>query len=545
MALRELEQTGDTAATDIVAWPQTLAASEDRTSDSAGVNLGAWTDAFSTRRLLVFVLLAVIFTLTAGQITDPDFWWHLRTGQLIYETRAIPHADVFSFTALGREWVTHEWLAELLLYAIYKWANWGGLVVSFSLVMTAALWLAYRRAVLVAPHPYVAGAAVLVGALATAPMWGVRPQMLSFLFTSIYVAVLGRYARGGGRAKSLVWLVPLMLMWVNVHGGYALGLALVGLTGAGVVLDELMMRGVEGERSWPERLRPSLKRLWPLVLLFAACVLVVPLNPNGLRMFSYPFETLGSHAMHAYIDEWFTPNFHLVISQPFALLVFATFAALALSPKRARPSELLLLCVSGYAALRAWRNIPLFALVAIPLLAEHAWQLLTSRARFGWLAVADERRETKKKAWVQLAFNVVVLVCVPLALCAANVAKVSARQEASEAEKYPAAAVEFLRAHEGAGALYNEYGWGGYLIWKLYPQRQVYIDGRADVYGDAFMEEALGAMAGEREWRAALERYDVRTVLIKPDVPLASLLRQDSSWRCVYEDRQAVVFFKQ
>ncbi|MDX6270674.1 MAG: hypothetical protein QOD28_1897 [Acidobacteriota bacterium] len=522
--MREFEKVGDAV------WPVTLHAGD-----------GAWAAVFSTRRLLVFVFLAAIFTLTAGQITDPDFWWHLRTGQLIFETRVIPHADIFSFTAQGREWVTHEWLAEVLIYVVYKWTGWGGLVVSFSLVMTAALWIAYRGAARFAPHPYVAGAAVLTGALATAPMWGVRPQMISFLFTSVYVVALGNYARGG-RAKSLWRLVPLMLVWVNMHGGYALGLALIGLTGAGVVLDELLEE--KAERSLSSRLRTLLSRLRPLLLLFAACLSVVPLNPNGLRMFAYPFETLSSHAMHAYIDEWFTPNFHLIISQPFALLVFATFAALALSPKRARPGELLLLCVAAYASLRAWRNIPFFALVAIPLLAEHAWHLLTGRAWWRWLTVA-ERRETGGKAWVQATLNVVLLICIPVGLCAANVAKVVARQATVEGEKYPAAAVEFLRAHPESDTIYNEYGWGGYLIWKLYPQREVYIDGRADVYGDAFMEEALSTMAGEREWRAPLERYDVRTVMIKPNAPLASLLRQDTNWRSVYEDRQAVIFFKQ
>lgn len=529
-AMREFEKVGEAA------WPVALPA-----GDGAGDSVSRYAAYLSARRLLVFVLLAAIFTLTAGHITDPDFWWHLRTGQLIFETRAIPHADIFSFTAQGKEWVTHEWLAEVLIYAIYRLSGWGGLVVSFSLVMTAALWIAYRRAAELAPHPYVAGASVLLGALATAPMWGVRPQMISFLFTSIYVAVLGDYARRTqteslwAQTKSLRWLVPLMLVWANMHGGYALGLALIGLTGAGVLLDELMRE--RGERRLLVRLRP-------LLILFAACVLVVPLNPNGLRMFSYPFETLNSHAMHAYIEEWFTPNFHLIISQPLALLIFATFAALALSPKRARPAELLLLCVSCYAALRAWRNIPLFALVAVPLLAEHVWHLLTSRARWSWLS-APEKREVGGKAWVGLTLNVLLLICVPVGLCAANVAKVVAGQATVEAEKYPSAAVEFLRAHPESGAIYNDYGWGGYLIWKLYPQREVYIDGRADVYGDAFMEETLGASAGERDWREPLERYGVRTVFVKPNAPLASLLRQDTTWRSVYEDRQAVIFFKQ
>lgn len=520
--MREFEKIGDAA------WPELLPVSDG--------SVGTWATTYlSTRRLLVFVLLAAIFTLTAGQITDPDFWWHLRTGQLIYETRAIPHADIFSFTAQGKEWVTHEWLAEVLIYAIYKLSGWGGLVVSFSFVMTGALWIAYRRAAKLAPHPYVAGAATLLGALATAPMWGVRPQMISFLFTSIYLAVLGDYARGA-RTKQVWWLVPLMLLWANMHGGYALGLALIGLTGAGLALDELMRENRE---------RQLFLRLRTLLLLFAACLLVVPLNPNGGRMFSYPLETLRSHAMHAYIDEWFTPNFHLLISQPFALLIFATFAVLVLSPKKARPGELLLLCVSAYAALRAWRNIPLFALVAMPLLAEHLWQLLASRAWCRRLQHAPEKRETGTKALVQVTLNVLLLVCVPIGLCVANVGKVVARQTTVEEEKYPAAAVEFLRAHPESGAIYNEYGWGGYLIWKLYPQREVYIDGRADVYGDAFMEEALGAMAGERNWREPLERDRVRTVMIKPNAPLASLLRQDENWESVYEDRQAVIFFKQ
>lgn len=518
--MREFEKVNDAAA-----WPVVL---------PAGDGVSRYASFLSTRRLLVFVLLAAIFTLTAGHITDPDFWWHLRTGQLIFETRAVPHADIFSFTAQGKEWVTHEWLAEVLMYAIYKLAGWGGLVVSFSLLMTAALWIVYRRAAELAPHPYVAGAATLLGALATAPIWGVRPQMISFLFTSIYVAVLGDYARRG-QTKSLRWLVPLMLVWANTHGGYALGLALIGLTGAGLLLDELMRE--RGERRLLVRVRP-------LLFLFAACALVVPLNPNGIRMFSYPFETLTSHAMHAYIEEWFTPNFHLIISQPFAVLIFATFAALALSPKKARPGELFLLCVAAYAALRAWRNIPFFALVAAPLLAEHAWQLLTGRAWCVWLT-APEKREEGTKAWVQLTLNALLLICVPVGLCVANVSKVVAQQERVEGEKYPAAAVEFLRAHPESGAIYNDYGWGGYLIWKLYPQREVYIDGRADVYGDAFMEETLGTMAGERDWREPLERYGVRTVIIQPNTPLASLLRQDETWKSVYEDQQAVIFFKQ
>jgi hypothetical protein len=509
----------------------------------------------SARRLIVFVLLASIFTMTAGAISDPDFWWHLRTGQLIFETHAVPHADPFSFTGYGAHWVAHEWLTEVLMFAVFKLTGWGGLVTVFSLVMTAALGFAYCGAARRGAHPFVACAATLLGALATAPIWGVRPQMISFLFTSIFVFVLDDYARDdhgrddhsfADRRRRTLWLlVPVMLVWANMHGGFALGLALVALAGAGVVLDELL-RGdatqTDEERApRAPRIRRAWARLRPLCLVFATCAAVVPLNPNGVRLFAYPFETISSRAMQRYIIEWFSPDFHQPYAHALAILLFATFAALALSPKRARAGELLLVCVSAYAALRAWRNIPLFALVAIPPLAEHSWSFINDRLR----SRRDEARPTVgTKMTVGLALNAALLVCVPLGLCVARVVSVARNQSAVEAEKFPAGAVEFMRAHAEMDRAFNAYGWGGYVIWKLYPQRRVFIDGRADVYGDALVEKYLSAENGERGWRATLDEYNVNAAMIRPDAPLASLLEADAGWRKVYEDKQAAIFFK-
>lgn len=522
----------------------------------------------STRRLLAFVLLASLFTVTAGQITDPDFWWHLRTGQLIFETRSVPHADPFSFTAGGREWVAHEWLTEASMYAAYRLAGWGGLIVSFAAVMTGALMIVYRRAARVAAHPFVAGAATLLAALATAPMWGVRPQMISFLLASVFVALLDSHARGGG-ARPLMWLPPLMLVWVNMHGGFALGLALVGLTAAGVALDEIVGAAREPEAGGDERGQeltgrvqgqgaesPALaKREWvrvvwsrawprvrPLLIALAACAAVVPLNPSGARLYTYPLETLRSGAMQRHIHEWFSPDFHRPEAHAFALLLFAVLVALALSPKRARPRELLLLCVTAYAGLRSWRNIPVFALAAAPLLAEHVWYFIKSR---NWARglTAPEPRRAEGGVVLQSILNAALFVVIPVGLCVAGVARAAGRQEAVEASKFPAAAVEFLRAR-AAGPVFNAYGWGGYLIWKLYPARLVYIDGRADVYGDKFVEDFLKTEGGERGWRERLERGGVRAVMVVPDASLASLLREDAGWEKVFEDSQAVIFFK-
>lgn len=561
-------------------------------------------NAFSSRRLIVFVLLASIFTMTAGAITDPDFWWHLRTGQLISETRAVPHADPFSLTARGQVWVTHEWLTEVVMWATYRAAGWGGLVALFSLVTTAALWLAERRAERRGAHRFVACAATLLAALAALPIWGVRPQMISFLFTSVFVFALDAYSRSdatldwqarsdkflprlhrsSSRANRVPWLlVPLMLVWANMHAGFALGLALVALACAGVALDELfagrsllndrptltevdrqslLEAGSQSskEEKFSVRVRRAGERARPLLLLFVACVAVVPLNPSGVRLLTYPFETLSSRTMQ-YIIEWLSPDFHQPNAQAFALLLLATFAALALSPKRARPSELLLVAVAAYASLRAWRNIPLFALVAAPLLAEHAWELIkrTYAARRDEKTVAPVNEKVAEatdgrsvessvvngaRSWPSLALNFVALVCLPLGLCGMKLVATTRAQASVEAEKFPAAAVEYLRAHQTPGALFNAYGFGGYLVWKLYPTRLVFVDGRADVYGDALVEEYLRAEGGEPGWRATLDKFRVGTVMIKPDAALASLLTEDSTWEKVYEDKQAVIFIK-
>jgi hypothetical protein len=483
----------------------------------------------STRRLFFLMLLLVLFIVTTREVTDPDFWWHLRAGQHIFETGMVPHTDIFSFTFAGREWVAHEWLSELLIYVMFRWLGWGGLVVSFALLVTAAFAISYAQCERQTDNPVISWAAVMLGAAATAPVWGVRPQMFSLLLATLYLTILGSYLRQKGRR--LLWLLPpLMLLWVNLHAGYVLGLVLITLAICGATLDGLFENGPRAE-IW--------RRVAPLALILIACVLVVPLNPNGVRMFSYPFETLASSAMHEHIEEWFSPNFHQTRFLPLAALMFATFVMLALSPKRARLSELLMLSATGYAVLRSGRHLPIFVFAAVPLLAEHASLWLGSRRFVPSLSGAPERTPSTRQAVLRVA-----LVCVALLIGMLNVRQVVARQATTEAERFPASAVEFIRAENPPGAIFNWYDWGGYLIWKLYPERRVYIDGRADVYGDAFIEEFLRASKGEGDWREPLSRFDVRTVIVKPDSPLASLLLKEEGWSKAFEDGQAVVLIK-
>ena len=488
----------------------------------------------SARALLVFVFMLMIFTLAARQIVDPDFWWHLKTGQYLLETRSIPRADIFSAVFFGKEWITHEWLSEVFIYLVYRALGFGGLIVTFSLLITTGFAIAYRRCARRAGHVYIAGTAVFLGALATGPTWGVRPQVFSFLFASIFLSLLDNF-QDQPRKRSIWWLVPLMALWVNMHAGFAVGIVLILQVIIGSALEALLVQRDSFSALW--------RRLRSLVLVLIGCVAAVLLNPSGARMYSYPFETLTSSAMMKFIEEWRSPNFHELMFQPLALLILAVFTALALSRKRIGFVQLLLLVSTAWAMLRSGRNVPFFVLVAMPLLAEHGWYWLTSHHWGRWLSLA-EPREVGADARLKIALNVILLVAVPVTLAYVRVKQTVENQPAVEAQKFPTAAVEFMRVHKSPQPVYNEYHWGGYLIWKLYPDYRVFIDGRADVYGDAFFEEFMATHDGETNWQQSLSKYDVRTVLIRPDAALASLLRQDHGWEKVFEDGQAVIFVR-
>lgn len=467
------------------------------------------------RRLFPFAFFLMVFALAVRQCAyiDPDLWWHLQAGQDIVQSQSIPKVDTYSFTKAGEEWVAHEWLSEAVMFLIYRGAGWGGLLFVFSVLITVTLYLTYRRC---EGQPYVAALAILLAAGSSSPLFGIRPQMITLLLVTIFIGLLTRYA-DDGQGRRLWWMVPIMLLWVNLHGGYVIGLGLIGLYIISLVLD----------RKW--QLVPRLS----LMLLLTASV--VPLNPNGFRMFTYPFETLGLAAV-SFIDEWASPDFHKVMFLPFALLLFSLVGSLAWSTRRPQASELFLVLITGLGALRSARHIPIFALIATPILAKHLWDIVVSH---GW-----ERRFTGTEAPATsfaIVFNMVFLLA-PATLGVVRVTHFVNNQPAYEAKNYPQAAVNFLVEKQLPGPIYNRYGWGGYLIRRLYPNYRVYIDGRADVYGDSFTVEAVRTYDGHPEWRKPLERLGVRTVIISPNAPLSSLLREDENWSKVYEDKQAVIF---
>jgi hypothetical protein len=466
--------------------------------------------ALTTRHTFLIVLFLGLFAVTARNVTDPDIWWHLKTGQYISEHKSVPHTDPFSYTRAGQPWVAHEWLTELFLYQTQRAAGFGGLILIFAAVLVAAFLFLYLRC---GPATYIAGIATLCGAWATAPVWGVRPQVLSFLLTSLWLLILELSDR---TPKLLWWTLPLTLLWVNLHAGFAQGPVLSALFLCGTVIERFLGHSA---RSAPWRISAS-------ILLLD--LLLVPLNPHGLRLYSYPIETLRSAAMQSYIAEWASPNFHRAEYWPFLLVVLATFATLSCSRVPVRPRGAILLLVSLYAALASIRMMPLFVLIAVPLITK----------RLGNWPRRTQRSSPTPSA--RSLFNAVIVAAM-VVFAVIRVAQVVQRQPAAESDQFPVGAVAFLQAHPPSGPIFNHYDWGGYLIWKLAPSTPVFIDGRADLYGADLLHDFADAYQLKGPWRQILRRWRIRTAILPQDSALAVGLRAAPGWIVSYQDSQSIV----
>ncbi|HZI48042.1 MAG TPA: hypothetical protein VFD75_09635, partial [Pyrinomonadaceae bacterium] len=183
-------------------------------------------------------VFAYAFFFAARPLSDADFWWHLKTGEYIVNTRAIPTTDFFSFTNYGKPWVAHEWLSEVIFYLIYSHFGFNVLIVVFAILTALAFWIVYIRS---NSHPLIGSAAALLGVWTVLPTIGVRPRVFTLLLSSVYLALLARYLKRG-KGREIWWLVPLMALWVNLHGGFLIGLVLIGLTLVGLPLDAWLSR---------------------------------------------------------------------------------------------------------------------------------------------------------------------------------------------------------------------------------------------------------------------------------------------------------------
>ncbi|MBN1484008.1 MAG: hypothetical protein JXA37_04745 [Chloroflexia bacterium] len=467
---------------------------------------------------------------------DPDFWWHLRTGQWIVEQGSIPQQDDYSYTAQGQPWIAHSWLSDVAMYLLYRYVGPFSLPLLRSLLHTACfallLKLVWER------WPRLGGSLslILLAFFASAKFWLVRPNSLSLALVILLLYLWHRYKYQG---RDTLWAIPpLMLLWANLHSGWIYGLLLLGALWFGEAIALFV------PHIWPD-LRPLEKSRWRRLGLFS--LLSVPtllLNPYGLHLLIYPFRYwLGNITLHThYVGEWLSPDFHQPSNLLLALLLLLLIGGLAWRRSGLGPAETMALLLFTGLSLRSVRA----AGSAIPLLAWSIAGLLgqglaPSRSNPSRRGAWPRPKQQRTWLWYGGSLFFLLLLLLPIGLEYAH----WGQQDGflGENPDLQQAASVILHLPQEA-RLFNSYNMGGYLIWRLYPQQRVFIDGRADLYGDDIFAQYMRVWRTDSSWAQVLESYDVQITICERDTALATLLLESPSWDPLYLNATAAVFQK-
>lgn len=476
---------------------------------------------------VLFVLLALGVPFGLGMRIanqDGDLGRHLRVGEEILRRGGLFYEDPFSYTMAGQPFVPFEWLSEVLFALAFRLGGMPAMAVLTGLViaLTYALVVLFLRRQGMDPL-----LALLVGVLAAlvgSIHWLARPHIFTALGAVLTLMLLERGTRGRG----LLLYVPLFAAWANLHGGFLYGLILIGVYLAGD-LAEMVLGGNE----------PAWRRLAVAHAGALGAALVGSLlNPVGPALFSHVTGYLGQRYLLQQTIEYRSPNFHLPQAQLFLLAVLLLVALVATAGRRPSFPRLLLLLVNLAFALYSARNIPLFAVTALPaiaLAADPFWRGLRPLGRFRQ-AVAQGERFSTTGAWALAASIGLVL----LALASGRVAGRDLLPTGFDASRFPVEAVQRARAAGLQGRIFNEFGWGGYLLYA-WPEQRVFMDGQTDFYGEDLARAYVQVTELRPGWRDVLQAWDVSLAVLPTGSPLAHELAREPGWQVWYRDDTAAI----
>lgn len=500
---------------------------------------------------LLFVLLFVSLTLgglAPRLLGDAGTGWHIRNGELILYTHSITRTDPFSATMNGQPWYAWEWLYDAVIAAIHAWAGLNGVVFFTALVIAASFALTFRLAIRRGATLPVALVLLLLAVGASAIHLFARPHVFSWLLSVVWFELLdsSEGAADLRGTRGIFWLPVLMLLWANLHGGFVLGLALCAIyLAAGFV--RLWQAADVGERV------KARERLLRLSAVSAVSFLAGLVNPFGYRLYVHVYRYLSDRFLMNHIDEFRSPDFHRAAQQCFAALLLIAIAALAVGGRKLRLAQVLVVIFAAYSGLYASRNLPVSSLLLMLILAP---LLSTELARATQDAniVAPLRRLlssvnafSERMKRIETGFRghlwPVVVVMAGLVVCS-HQGKLGSRQIMNanfDAKRFPVGAVNRIERSGIREPIFSDDYWGGYLIYRLYPQNRVFVDDRHDFYGDAFLKRYLKIVHVEPGWEAELKSMNPDWILLPRESTLTNILKEVPQWKLIYEDGNAVL----
>jgi hypothetical protein len=479
--------------------------------------------------LLFFVtFLCLSFYPDNGLLEDGDTGYHIRAGKFILDTLSIPRHDIFSFLSPPIPWTAHEWLSEVIMAIVHMAFGLTGVVVFFAFLISLVYYLLFRTNRTGNNNIFLAILVILLVMISSKLHWLARPHIFSQILIVVWYYILNAYHY---RNKNYLYALPLlMVLWVNLHGGFVTGFILLVVYLIGNVIQSFS--------SETEKKSLSRKKTVTLASVTALCLLAALINPYGYQILLFPFNLVSSRFLMDHINEFLSPNFHEF--EPFKYLLFLMISLIAVSREKLDAIELLLILILTNMALYSVRHIPLFAIIALPIILRRGDALLHEK-KGAFTDFVKKRSDVIASVDKTAAGYVWPVIGVLIVIFFAANGKLA---YTFDARKKPVAAVEFLKREPIQGNMFNDDEFGDYIIYAAWPDYRVFFDGRSDMYGEERLKEYFKVVTLETGWETVLEKYNINWIIYNSKSILSRMLIKDKEWRLIYSDKVATIFVR-
>lgn len=466
----------------------------------------------------VAVLLAVSAQGRMLLNADGDLGRHITIGNYIAEKRTIPTVDVFSHTMYGERLVPHEWLVQWIFGRIHTLAGLDGIVLLIALLIAAAFTLVYQEIRKRNVQSLIAFPVAVLAAFASSLHWLARPHVFTFLFLAVWAYLLTN-------RNSRIWYFPLiMLVWANAHGAFITGFAVWFAHLAGWVWDYLHK---QSDRTHGLR----------LAVIGISSFAVTFINPVGWDLWRTSTGYYGNEFLVNSTVEYLSPNFHNWSTWPYLIMLAICLLGLGFRV-RLQTYEAFMLVGWTVLSLYSARNIPLFAIVVAPYAASILQSIPPPSTLLQRLEISIDKIERNHKGIVLPLLAVTLLFSTAISQKGLN------SGNTFDPDKFPVHAVDWLEENPQEGEMFNNFIWGGYLLYRMFPRELVFIDGQTDFYGEALSREHSSVVRLEEGWEDILAKYNVSWVIVETSRPLVSALQDELGWRIVYQDGTTTILHK-
>ena len=484
---------------------------------------------FLLPRLRDLVFIGILYSMILGGpklfTNDGDLGRHIIVGNYILDHKTIPTRDVFSNTMYGARLVPHEWLAEVAFALAHRVMGLSGDVFLAALLAACTLWLVYEELVRRGNFRLVALFVTLWVAFTASVHWLARPHMFTFFFVAIWTYWLERFYKE--ELKS-IWFFPvLMLIWANTHGAFIAGFVVWGAYFVNWI--------------WEFRQGHNTKEKGrQLILIGGLSFTVTFINPSGWRLWGISVGYINNEFITSHIIDHFSPNFHNKEVWPFLFMIAFALFALAQARKIYIREALLL---AGWTAmgLHTIRNIPLFAVITAPIYGSliQAWAEKIPGLSKQDLILQETEKILRGYVWI-----VTGVLFFGFVLWRGIAVDEKGTGNIFLPDKMPVQAVDWLEQNPQDGNMFNDFAWGGYILYRMWPHQTVFIDGQADFYGEVLFREYLEVVSLSDNWESILDKHDVSWIIVQKTGLLARHLLSDENdpWNLIYEDSTTVIF---